>query len=352
MDLANIVCICHQKFNKTEFKKHHKNCKAFKTKFYDFDLRIANLLKEYLLVKENSSIIKFLFQRYIKLIDHKFKDQNFANINRISKKRKNNFSPSVLKKKKEIQFNLGLINKTLCQELYGSDNEIDDDEFSNRLSFKGYIQNNNKSNLYQQNNNINAYQQNNNINRYQQNNNINLFEKGDYSFLGYQPNPNNMIRSTPLQYNNLINVQNLQFNNFGQDINKSFSFNFRQNYNSLDQGYCSNNDIYSIISKNSNNNIGGNQNNFKVGSKLGDEEKAVIINFCRDEYKKYGGKCNCKMIETIGKHINKVYSEHNWFILIYNNEYSDIQYNLSQTIPERYMIFSLGKLIFHFKEYK
>jgi hypothetical protein len=346
MDLENIVCICHQKFNKEEFKKHHKNCKAFKNKFHDFDLRIANLLKEYLSVKENSSIIKFLFQRYIKLIDHKFKAPNFANINRIRKKRKNNFSPSVLKEKKEIQVNLGLKNKSLCQELYGSDDEINDDEFLNRLSFKGYNQNNYIS---QQNNDINAYQQNNNINRYQQNNNINLYGN---SCLRYQPNSNDMIRSSPFQYNNLINIQNLQFNNFGQDINKSLSFNFRQYSNSFDQGYCSNNDIYSLISKNSNNNIGGNQNNFKIGSKLGDEEKAVIINFCRDEYKKYGGKCNCKMIETIGKHINKVYSEHNWFILIYNNEYSDIQYNLSQTIPERYMIFSLGKLIFHFKEYK
>ena len=352
MDLANIVCVCHQKFNKTEFKKHHKNCKAFKTKFYDFDLRIANLLKNYLLVKENSSIIKFLFQRYIKLIEHKFKDQNFENINRISKKRKNNFSPSVLKEKKEIQVNLGLKNKTLSQELYGSDEDIDDDEFSNRLSFKGYIQNNNKSNLNQQNNNNNAYQQNNNINIYQQNNNINLFEKRDYSFLGYQQNSNNMIRSSPIQYNNLFNVQNPKFNNFGQDINQSLSFNYRQYSNSFDQGYCSNNDIYSIISKNSNNNIGGNQNTFKVGSKLGNDEKCVIINFCRDEYKKYGGKCNSKMIETIGRHINKAYNNHKWLILIYNNEYSDIQYNLSQTIPERYMIFPLGKLIFHFKEYK
>ena len=57
------------------------------------------------------------------------------------------------------------------------------------------------------------------------------------------------------------------------------------------------------------------------------------------------------MIETIGRHINKAYNNHKWLILIYNNEYSDIQYNLSQTIPERYMIFTLGKLIFHFKEY-
>jgi hypothetical protein len=251
-----------------------------------------------------------------------------------------------LKEKKEIQVNLGLKNKSLCQELYGSDDEINDDEFLNRLSFKGYNQNNYIS---QQNNDINAYQQNNNINRYQQNNNINLYGN---SCLRYQPNSNDMIRSSPFQYNNLINIQNLQFNNFGQDINKSLSFNFRQYSNSFDQGYCSNNDIYSLISKNSNNNIGGNQNNFKIGSKLGDEEKAVIINFCRDEYKKNGGKCNSKMIETIGRHINKAYNNHKWLILIYNNEYSDIQYNLSQTIPERYMIFPLGKLIFHFKEYK
>ena len=356
MDLEIIFCVCKKIFNKTEFKKHHKNCKAFKKKFYDFDLRIGQLLKEYLLVKENSSIIKFLFQRYIKLIDHKFKHPENANIKAIRKNKKN----KILSKKNEIQFNLEMNNESLNREFYDSDDNNNNDndqkfykEFSKKLSFRGDGQNNYTSNInnniyrYQQNNNFNRYQQNNNINRFQQNNNNNIFGNDNLSL-----NYNNMIRSSPIQYNNLYNIQYQKFNNFGQDINKSFSFNNRQ-YNILfEQGYNSNNDIYSIVSKNSNNNIGGNQKNFNVGSKFGEDERKIIMNFCRDEYRKFGGKCNSKMIETIGKHINKVYSEHKWFILIYNSEYSDIHYNLSQTLPERYMNFSLGKLIFNIKEYK
>ena len=358
MDLDNIVCVCKQKFNKTEFKNHHKNCKAFKKKFYDFDLKIAKLLKEYLLVKENSSIIKFLFQRYIKLIDHKFKPAEISNINAIKKNKKNKF----ISKKDEIQFNSGMNNKNLNEEFYGNNNDNKDQiknyEFKKKLSFKGDDLNFNKTNIYQQNNNINKYQQNynfngyqlnNNINRYQPNNNINLFGKEDLSL---RANYNNMIRSSPLQYNNLYNIQYQQFNNFGQDINKSLSFNNKPNYNFFEQGYNSNHDIYSIVSKNSTNNIGGNQKNLNVGSEFREEERKIIMNFCSDEYRKFGGKCNSKMIETIGKHINNVYSEHKWFILIYNNEYNDIHYNLSQTLPERYMDFSFGKLIFHINEYK
>ena len=354
------------------------------------------MLKDYLLEKENSSIIKFLFQRYIKLIDHKFKTSEIANIYRIKKKRKNYFLPSILEKKTEIQFNLGLKNKNAYQPLFGKVDEIDDEEFSLRLSFKGNNQNNNQTNIFQQNNNINGYQQNNNINRYQpisnfnryqqnnninryqqnnningyqqnnninryqpisnfnryqQNNNINSYEKGDSSFTQIQPNYNNMIKSSPFQYNNLFNIQYPQFNNFGQNINKSHSFHI-QNNNASNQGYYCNNDIYSMISKNNNNNIGGNQKILKIGNKFGEDESKIIINFCKDELKKYEGKFNSKMIETIGKHINKVYSEHKWFILIYNNEYNEIQYNISQTIPERYLNFSLGKFIFQFKEYK
>ena len=363
MDLEIIFCVCKKKFNKTEFKKHHKNCNAFKNKFYDFDLRIGQLLKEYLLVKENSSIIKFLFQRYIKLIDHKFKPPENAKIKAIRKNKKN-----------KIQFNLEMNNESHNQEFYDSNNNNNNDndlkiykEFSTKLSFRGDGQNNNTSNInnnfyrnqqnsnfnrYQQISNFNRYQQNSNFNRYQQNNNINRFQQNNNNSFDLSLNYNNMIRSSPIQYNNLFNIQYQQYNNFGQDINKSSTFNNNQNINLFEQGYNSYNDIYSSVSKNSNNNIGGNQKIYIVGSKFGEDERKIIMNFCRDEYRKFEGKCNSKMIETIGKHINKVYSEHKWFILIYNSEYSDIQYNLSQTLPERYMNFSLGKLIFNIKEYK
>jgi hypothetical protein len=351
LDLPYIVCVCKQKFNKTEFKKHHKNCKDFKEIFNDFDLRIGNLLKEYLLVKENSSIIKFLFQRYIKLIDHKFKTAEIAKINAIRKKRKNRFSPSVLEKKIEIRFNLV--------------NEIKDDDFLDRLSFNGDDQNNNKTNLYPQNNNLNRYSPNNSNNGYPLNNNINNFQLNNNSHLfgnealffgGNQPNNNNnMLRSSPIQNNNFFNIQNSQFNNFGQNIGKSFSFNNRPIYNFFEQGYNSNNDIYSKIPKNSNNNIGGNHKILKVGSQLEEEDRKIICNFCRDEFKKYGGRCNSEMIKKIGWHMNRVYPKSKWFILIYNNEDNEIYDNLSPTldlIPERYMNFTLGKLIVQFKEYK
>ena len=343
MDLANIVCVCQQKFKKNDFKIHYKKCKIFKTKFYDFDLRIGMLLQHYLLVKENSSIIKFLFQRYIKLIDHKFKTKEINIINAISKNKKK-------EKKEEVQFNSGQKNNDLYQKLYCNDNDKDNDndneldkEFLKRLSFKGDAQNINKYNLYQQNNNIIR------------------FEKVDSSMRQYQTNyNNNMIRSTPIQYinnNNIVNMQNQQNNNFGQDINKSLSFNM-QNYNANiwnkmeRQGYNCNNGIYSLTPKN-NNNYGGSLKAPKIGPNLKQDEKTYIINFCNDEFKKYEGKCNQKMIQTISKYIKSIYPDNKWFILICNNEYSDdVYYNLAETIPGRFMMFNLGKLHFQLKEYK
>ena len=325
MDLANIVCVCKQKFNKKEFKKHHKNCKIFKQKFYDFDLRIAYLLKKFLLVKENASIIKFLFQRYIKLLEHKFKIKEVAKINV-----NNNIN--------EINQNKEMQKQNLYQELYGNDNEIEDD-FSNRLSFKGMEQNNN-------NNNINDL--------YKQNNNININGKGVLP--NNQLNNNYMNKSAPFQINNLYNMQYQQYNNFGLDINKSVSFNIPNN-NSIEQGYNCNNDIYSVIQKNNNNNFAGNQKHFnlnywKIGSEIGEKERTVIFNICQHEYNRYKGKFTI-MAETIVKDLNTIYSRYKWFILISNSEYNNnINYYLSEFIPERFMIFPFDKVIFHIKEYK
>lgn len=69
----NIKCLCGRDYDKIEFKKHYKECEMFLDKFNDFDVKISMLLKSYCYNKEDLLYIKFLFKRYIKLIDYKIK---------------------------------------------------------------------------------------------------------------------------------------------------------------------------------------------------------------------------------------------------------------------------------------
>ena len=66
--LDTIECLCGNSFKKNKFKTHIKNCIEFCNKFKDFDLSISKFIKKN--IKSYSEIIKFLFHRYIKLINH------------------------------------------------------------------------------------------------------------------------------------------------------------------------------------------------------------------------------------------------------------------------------------------
>ena len=72
-------CICGEKYNKNIFKKHYKKCKLFLNKYSEFDNIISHYLNNFSL--EELQHIKFLFNRYIKLIDFKInKNQQNNNI--------------------------------------------------------------------------------------------------------------------------------------------------------------------------------------------------------------------------------------------------------------------------------
>ena len=72
----NIQCLCGHKYDTNNFKKHFKKCNNFKKEFIEFDNKICLFLKEYSDKKEYLIFFKFLFKRYIKLIDYKLNNNN------------------------------------------------------------------------------------------------------------------------------------------------------------------------------------------------------------------------------------------------------------------------------------
>ena len=71
-----IECLCGNKYDTNNFKKHFKKCNFFKKEFIEFDNKICLFLKEYSDKKEYLIFFKFLFKRYIKLIDYKLNNNN------------------------------------------------------------------------------------------------------------------------------------------------------------------------------------------------------------------------------------------------------------------------------------
>ena len=72
----NIKCECGIFFKAKAFKKHFKNCNLFIKKYIKFDYKISRLLGEYLLNKENLTLVRFLMKRYVKLIEKKIIENN------------------------------------------------------------------------------------------------------------------------------------------------------------------------------------------------------------------------------------------------------------------------------------
>lgn len=295
MDLTNIKCLCKQNFNKQEFKKHFKNCILFKQKYKDFDFTITQLLKKYLCLTENASIIIFLFQRYIKTIKNKFKNNQ---------------------NKEDI----------LYKFIYEQNSEIDNDNdqqkedennFKERLSFDGGLSNNkNKNNPNNQfKNEIRNYNQNNNIiNSLIQNYNFGI--KNDI----FQQNQDAQnIRPIFKGQNNLIYPQNnikSQIYNNGLEISQPL-----YNYNMI-----------------------------MIGSNIKYEERNTILDYCKNQYILNNGKFNSKIINNLSYRFKTLFFN-DWFILISNKEYNDLYFSLTKTSFERIMIFSLGNLKFHIEGY-
>ena len=84
MTEKKIECLCGKKYGENILKKHIKECALFRKKFELFDFKISKLLQQILFEKKNLFLVRFLFKRYIKIINHKIKeDENTNNTNTI-----------------------------------------------------------------------------------------------------------------------------------------------------------------------------------------------------------------------------------------------------------------------------
>jgi len=73
MNSKTIKCICDNYFIEKQLNSHIKVCHHFLKKFTIFDYKISSLLQNILSDKKNIYLVKFLFKRYIYLINRKIK---------------------------------------------------------------------------------------------------------------------------------------------------------------------------------------------------------------------------------------------------------------------------------------
>ena len=301
-----IKCICGVEFNRKEFKKHFRNCNRFLNKFKDFDLKIGNILAKYLKNKYGT-IIKFLLQRYIKLINKKMKsseDQN--NIRKIkteeSKKNTNN--------KNENNYIINPMFIEMEKEKKKNNN--------NNL----FLENNNSNNAFiKKNNNINPFfQQNNNVNikNNQNNNNFNYSDNTfNFNNLNYRTNNNNNIpynRMTnnlnTFQMNNNNNNNNMNRTNLNFNIQNYFINNNMMNYRN-DNGFQKSSNFLPI--NNFNNNSNNNNNNNDSNCTFKDFQ--ISYDFMKNDNIKY----NKNEYTNIVNKNNKALKENNTYVLANKN---------------------------------
>ena len=338
-------CICGKKYNKEEFKNHFRNCYKFLEKYKNFDLKISQLIKKYFEIK-NASIIKFLLQRYIRLIDHKInKFQSENNIRKVQSYEKNN---------KNIPYKL-------INPFYNSKNN-----------------NNNKNKNI--NNNINI----NNIYHKNKSNNINI-------------NNNNIINNKSFSDSKIMNVSYSYINNKIVDIDKYninnklnaccvikkrrkiSSFNLREKENSFKK--C-NEIIFQILhnkvekaskqnflkklsfigrfkkeKKTDNNKIdfeNTQQLNYSIsfiGESIRQENGIIIINYCKEIYIKNKGIINNDIVKSISSHLKNLFLEE-FFIIISNKDNENIYFNLSSSMNmNKHIIFYLEGKKFYIISY-
>ena len=243
-----ITCLCGGKFDKKEFKNHYRTCKRFIEKYKDFDLKISQILSQYFKYQKNSSIIKFLLKRYIKLIDNKMKSNNNIRIKTSEDKKNKNITN--LQKINVDKFNF-ISNKNENKNFYDNinnknyfnfnnqnGNNIYDNSFNNNTNYNNNIFNNNFNNNNYNNNNLNNNCFNNsnnnkinyNNNNYNNNNcnNINYYNN-NYNNNDYNNNINNNNifnqnnnNNSNNSYNNIRNIDNYNNNNYENPLNNNF----------------------------------------------------------------------------------------------------------------------------------
>ena len=107
MNENKILCLCGEKFDEKSLKIHIRMCEPFIDKFKLFDYKISRLLNEYVMDKQHCFLVRFMFKRYIKKIEHKIREDQTQNENHFDKPPKN----EIIKQKSMINTFNNLLNK-------------------------------------------------------------------------------------------------------------------------------------------------------------------------------------------------------------------------------------------------
>ena len=299
----NIKCICGFEFNKKEFKRHFRNCERFLNKFKDFDFNISKTLAKYFKF-ENGSIIKFLLQRYVKLISHKIKSSEEQNNIRKAKtednKKQNNSNVSNNNIKNFVN-PFFEIQKDKIENKNNINNDILNPIFGIQQKFIEKI--NNKNNIFKLINYTDDSFNFNNLN----NRTINNMTDNDNNKM----NPNNLIYTfnSPMNNVNKINSSNTLYfqnnninfskNNISKSSNKSdYNFkNFKISYAFMEDNISNN-------KKRLNNNLNSNNQLKQNISNYSNDLELIKSKSDRDIYNKFehfekSKEVNFKIIPTM-----------------------------------------------------
>ena len=93
----DVINICGNIYENNDFRHHYKECAEFKEVFNDFDKKISKYIKSHSNPKEQLLLIKFIFERYVNILDRKIRG-NFVEITQAFKE---SFIKSLEKNKKE-----------------------------------------------------------------------------------------------------------------------------------------------------------------------------------------------------------------------------------------------------------
>ena len=301
-----IQCICGTQYKKQEFKKHFKNCNKFLEKFKDFDYKISTIISSYFKSKKNASIIIFLLERYIKLLNHRISHYKI-NIRKVSSDFKQNKIQNLAKDLTNPFYNINNQN-IVYNNNFNNGNDFNGSNFFSKLNYKTC------NDLNQNNFNIDeslirkncmiikknksekkVFQIKNNLN-----NKINLFQKrNEISFEIIK-----QINNPFFVYKNLIQ-ENLELEN---------QFITQGNFNCY------------LIS---------------IGSKINKEESEIIMDFCKEQFIENKGKISNEITKYLSKSFKSLFSG-DWFIIISNIEYKEIYYNLSSSLSDKTIVFYLN----------
>lgn len=319
-------CLCGNNYNKKDFKKHFRSCIIFLEKYKDFDFQISKLLSQYFKNKKNASIIKFLFERYLKLIDHKItsnqinKRKQSADLQIKNMKLENNQINLSNNTQNNNEKNMNIINNNKMNfrsfQIFKKTKPNIIDDCLKRKNCIIIKKKSNKDLIPKPNQNSN--------------NNINLQKK--FIFLQTSKaiffeikNNNKKLKQNLFQKNILNNNLNYISNTFSLTIGGIQKNYFQNKFNTLE------NITYNLIS---------------IGLKINPLQSELIIDICKDTYIQNNGRLNNQIVKNLANCFKEYFSSE-WLIIIFNDEYKELYYNSCFDLDNKSIIFYLNNTKFH-----